>query len=73
MSRTARPIFGGIKDLIGSNFVDVIHIVWPPERADDIVNRFRHTLESGEPYVATDFSEERFDLKVREYYDWQIN
>jgi PAS domain-containing protein len=26
VSRTARPIFGGIRDLIGSNFVDVIHI-----------------------------------------------
>ena len=73
VSRTARPVFGSIKELIGSNFVDVIHILWPPESADDIVNRFRHTLETGEPYVAADFSEERYDLKVREYYDWQIN
>ena len=73
VSRTARPVFGGIKELIGSNFIDVIHILWPPESADDIVTRFRHTLETGEPYIAADFSEERYDLKVREYYDWQIN
>jgi signal transduction histidine kinase/CheY-like chemotaxis protein len=37
------------------------------------VVRFRHTLETGEPYIAPEFSEERYDRKVREYYDWQIH
>ncbi len=73
VSRSARPIFGGIKELIGSSFVDVIHILWSPESADDIVNHFRHTLQTGESYVSAGFSEERYDIKVREYYDWQIN
>ena len=73
MSRKARPVFGNIGEVIGRDFVEVIHILWPPQSADEIVARFRHTLESGEPYVALEFSEERYDRKVREYYDWQIH
>ncbi|MCE9554717.1 MAG: PAS domain S-box protein [Planctomycetes bacterium] len=73
VSRTARPVFGEIGELIGRDFLEVIHILWPPQRADEIVARFRHTLETGEPYVAPEFSAERFDLKVIEYYDWQIH
>ena len=73
VSRTARPAFGDIGELIGRDFVEVIHILWPPESADEIVARFRHTLKTGEPHVAPEFSEERYDRKVREYYDWQIH
>ncbi len=67
MSRKARPVFGDIGELIGRDFVEVIHILWPPECADEIVARFRHTLETGEPYSAPEFSEVRYDRKVREY------
>ena len=73
VSRKARPVFGDIGELIGSDFVEVIHILWPPERADELVARFRHTLETGEPYSVAEFSEDRYDRKVREYYDWQIH
>ena len=72
VSRTARPAFGDIGELIGRDFVEVIHILWPPESADEIVARFRHTLATGEPHVAFEFSEVRYDRKVRECYDWQI-
>ncbi|HYM80124.1 MAG TPA: chemotaxis protein CheB [Candidatus Limnocylindria bacterium] len=73
VSGKARPVFGDIGELNGRDFVEVIHILWPPESADEIVVRFRHTLETGEPYSAPEFSEERYDRKVREYYDWQIH
>jgi PAS domain S-box-containing protein len=73
VSRTARPVFGDIGELVGRDFIEVIHILWPPESADEIVERFRHTLKTGEPYVVSEFSEERYDLKAREYYDWQIH
>ena len=72
VSRTARPAFGNIGELIGRDFVEVIHILWPPECADGMVARFRHTLKTGEPHIAIEFSEVRYDRKVREYYDWQI-
>jgi PAS domain S-box-containing protein len=73
MSLKARPIFGNIAELIGSDFVEVMHIMWPPEVADEIVARFRHTLATGETYAVPDFSAVRYDRQVREYYDWQIH
>jgi PAS domain S-box-containing protein len=69
----ARPVFGDIEGLIGSDFVEVIHRLWPQAYADEIVERFRHTLETGEPYVVPERIEERRDRKVTEYYEWQIN
>ena len=69
----ARPVFGDIEGLIGSDFVEVIHRLWPQAYADEIVERFRHTLETGEPYVVPERIEERLDRKVPEYYEWQIN
>jgi two-component sensor histidine kinase len=37
------------------------------------VRLFRHTLESGEPFMTPEHIEERRDRKVREYYEWRIN
>jgi PAS domain S-box-containing protein len=70
---TALPFFGDIPDLIGRDFDEVIHILWPPEYADEIVQRFQHTLETGEPYIIPERIEERRDRGVTEYYEWQIN
>ena len=60
----ARPWFSGIDELIGRDFDEI---------ADEVVGRFRHTLETGEPYFNPEFSEERNDSQTREYYDWQIH
>ncbi|MDQ6612192.1 MAG: PAS domain S-box protein [Gemmatimonadota bacterium] len=73
MNREALPVFEGVGGLIGRDFVDVVRAVWPLDTANEIVARFRHTLETGEPYSAPEFSDERYDRKVREYYDWQIH
>jgi len=73
VSRNARPVFGDIGELVGRRFADVIHMIWPPIVADEIVARFEHTLRTGEPYAAPEFSEVRSDRQVREYYDWQIH
>jgi PAS domain S-box-containing protein len=70
---TARPVFGNIPDLVGRDFDEVIHILWPKDFADEIVRLFRLTLETGEPYVTPEHIEERRDRKVREYYEWRIN
>ena len=70
---TARPVFGDIPDLIGRDFGEVIHILWPEEYAEEVVRLFRQTLETGEPFVAPEHIEERRDRKVREYYEWRIN
>jgi len=70
---TARPVFGDIPDLIGRDFGEVIHTLWQKEYADEIVARFRNTLETGEPYVVPERAEKRRDRGVTEYYQWQIN
>jgi signal transduction histidine kinase len=69
----ARTTFGDIPNLIGRDFDEVIHILWPSSYANEIVRQFRHTLESGEPYFVAEHAEKRLDLGVPEIYEWQIN
>jgi PAS domain S-box-containing protein len=69
----ALPIFGDIPDLIGRDFDEVIHILWQQAYADELVERFRHTLETGESYFSIERMEQRRDSGVTEYYEWQIN
>jgi PAS domain S-box-containing protein len=69
----ARPVFGDIPDLIGSDFGEVVHALWPKPYAAEIVGRFRRTLETGEPYSVPERAEERLDRRATEYYEWQIN
>jgi PAS domain S-box-containing protein len=70
---TALQVFGDIPDLIGQDFDEVIHRLWAPAYADEIVRLFRHTLATGEPYVTPEQIEERRDRGVTEYYEWQIH
>ncbi|HLG98631.1 MAG TPA: ATP-binding protein [Bryobacteraceae bacterium] len=70
---TAARVFAEIPDLIGRDFDEVIHRLWPQPYADEIVQLFRHTLETGEPYVAPEWTQERLDNGVREYYEWRID
>ena len=70
---TALQVFGNIPDLIGRDFDEVIHALWPKASADEIAGRFRHTLETGESYIVPEETGERLDSNVREYYEWQIN
>jgi PAS domain S-box-containing protein len=70
---TALPVFGDIPGLIGRDFDEVIHILWPKVYADEVVRRFRHTLKTGEPYIMPERIEERLDRGVKEYYEWQIH
>jgi len=73
LNPTARLVFGDTPDLIGRKFDEIIHILWPREYADEILEQFRHTLESGEPYYVPEHIEERADSGIREVYTWQIN
>jgi|UPI0005D28B5D PAS domain S-box-containing protein len=70
---TALPVFGDIPDLVGRDLDEVIRILWPKDYADEVIRLFRHTLETGEPYITPEHIEERRDRKVTEYYEWRIN
>ena len=69
----ALPVFGAIPHLVGRDFREVIRMLWPEAYARDIVTRFRHTLETGEPYSVPEHIEQRVDRKVTEFYEWQIH
>jgi PAS domain S-box-containing protein len=68
----ARPVFSRVRPLIGRDFSEIIHILWPSRVADQIMKRFRHTLKTGAPYRSPDFAERRRDIGVKQIYEWQI-
>jgi PAS domain S-box-containing protein len=70
---TARPVFGAIPKLIGRDFGEVTRILWPQAQADQIVRRFRHTLNTGESFSEPELAEERADRGRTEYYEWRID
>jgi PAS domain S-box-containing protein len=73
LNPTALAVFGDIPDLIGRDFDEVIHILWPKDHADEAVRVFRRTLETGEPFFEAEHIEQRLDRRVTEHYEWQIN
>ena len=68
----AMPLFSKVQPLLGRCFAEVIRILWPKRVADAAEKRFRHTLETGEPYQSPEFVERRKDTRVKEAYEWQI-
>ncbi|MBI3897332.1 MAG: PAS domain S-box protein [Gammaproteobacteria bacterium] len=70
---TARQVFHNIPDLIGRDFGEVMHILWPPEYATEIIQKFRRTLETGKPYFEPERIEQRRDRDATEYCEWQIS
>ncbi|MCI0534387.1 MAG: PAS domain S-box protein [Verrucomicrobiales bacterium] len=68
----ARPVFSKIHPLKGRDFSEIIHILWPEKIADEIMERFRHTLKTGQTYYSPEFSERRRDLGVTKSYEWQL-
>ena len=69
----ALPEFGDIPGLIGQDLAAVMLALWGPARADDIVQLFRHTLNTGEPFEAEELVALRFDRGATACYEWQIH
>ena len=73
VNSAGRPAFGDISDLIGRDFAEVMHILWPQAEADQTIKQFRHALETGEPCFVPEMIAKRADRQTTEYYEWQIN
>ncbi len=69
----ALPAFGNIPGLIGRDFAEVMRAVWPAQKANETIERFRHTLKTGEAHLVPEMTEIRADRQTLEYYEWQIN
>jgi PAS domain S-box-containing protein len=73
LNPTARERFGGKTDLVGRDFDDLMHVLRPKSRADDVVRRFRHTLETGESYAAPEDKLQASESGQTEFYQWRIS
>lgn len=71
-SRTAHATFGHLPGLIGSDLGESLRKIWNPQFATWAAERFRETLESGEPFTSKDTVERRADRNVQEAYDWRL-
>src|SRR6185295_17261140 len=70
----ALPVFGDIPGgVIGRDLDEIMHVLWEKTFADEVVQRFRTTLDTGEPYVAPDRAEFRRDRGLVETYEWRLD
>ena len=72
VSDGAQKVFENVRPLIGRDFAEILHILWPERFANEAIARFRHTLTTGEPYHAPRTTESRHDVGAVESYDWKI-
>ena len=72
VSTAAQKVFSHVRPLIDRDFAEVLRVVWAEPFASEAIERFRHTLETGEPYAAPNTTELRNDIADIESYDWKI-
>ena len=72
VSDGAQPVFANVRPLIGRDFAEALRTIWPEPFATEAINRFHHTLETGEKYHAPSTIERRNDKDAVEAYDWMI-
>jgi PAS domain S-box-containing protein len=72
-SAGAKKKFENVWPLIGRDLIEVLRCIWPDPFATDAIGRFRHTLDTGEPYHSPGSAERRRDTGAVETYDWQID
>ncbi len=70
---TARAAMDAPADLIGRDFDALLRTLWPEANAHEIATAFRRALATGAPYFVPEWSAERVDRGVTEFYEWQIS
>lgn len=72
VSSGSQKIFSNIHPLVGRDFAEVLRIIWPEPFASQAIERFCHTLATGEPYHSKNTTLQRSDTAEVESYDWLI-
>ncbi len=72
-SQGCAKVFAGITPLLGRDFAEILRIIWKEPFASELVDRFQHTLASGESYVSKRTVERRGNVDATEAYDWRID
>jgi PAS domain S-box-containing protein len=71
-SAAASHAFRSVRPLIGRDLGEALRTIWQEPFATQAIERFRHTLATGEPYHAPSTIEQRADVDAVEAYDWRI-
>lgn len=71
-SDEARRTFASVDPFIGCDLVAAMRKIWPQAYADDVLDRFRHTLATGEACAYRDAVVRRADRDALETYDWRV-
>lgn len=71
ISQGAEAVFATIPQPVGRDFDAVLRTLWPEPFASEVLSIFRHTLETGEPYVSLSTVERRADIGEVQSYDWR--
>ncbi|MGS0753542.1 PAS domain-containing protein [Roseateles sp. GG27B] len=72
ISNASQKVFSNIHPLIGRDFEEVLRQVWAEPFVSEALGHFRRTLATGQPYVATNTTEQRQNIPEIESYDWKI-
>jgi PAS domain S-box-containing protein len=73
VNKGSEQVFRGIYPLIGRDFAEILRIVWSEPFATEAIERFRHTLETGESFISPPVIEPRGNIDEIQSYDWQIH
>jgi PAS domain S-box-containing protein len=70
----AMPVFRSVPGgVLGRNLEEVLHALWEDDLAREAVSIFRHTLETGESYVAAEREAVRVDRAAKQYFEWRVD
>jgi len=72
VSDGAQKVFENVRPLIGRDFAEVLRFIWPEPFAAEAIERFRHTLATGESHHAQSTVGRRADIGTTETYDRKI-
>ncbi len=64
--------FANVRPAIGRPFDEAMRILWPDAVAADVIQNFRRTLDTGQPYFSRDFVNPRADIDQVEGYEWEL-
>jgi PAS domain S-box-containing protein len=73
INRGSEAVFSGVDPLIGRDFAEIVRIIWNEPFATEAIERFRHTLRTGESYISPTIIEPRANINEIQAYDWQIH
>ncbi|MDO9436872.1 PAS domain S-box protein [Hydrogenophaga sp.] len=71
-AETQARAFRNVNPAIGRRLDDAMRVLWPEPLATELIGLFRHTLDTGEPYVSDTLISQRADIEEVETYNWQL-